>query len=192
MKNKILTTSLLAFLALSTSSFASDINTDNVEIVDNATEESKDNSLAEASELLRTMNNKGKSDKDLLSKYMDGEISAEEGTEIETGDKTEEEVSEEKNAYIEEEAQEEADEIIEKEKEKAFLKDKKPSNEELAEKFAKGEITAGQGLEMEKKMKDDKVSSDEAKQIVLKEAEEREAKALEDDGIISKIKSLFK
>lgn len=189
MKNPIINTTLIAILSFSTLSFASEVNN-----YDNEPESTKESTLAEATALLVEMNNESSGEdiqENVLAKYMNGEINADEGQKINTGEKSIVDIENDKYKMIDEIAEEEAKELIEIAKDKKELEGKEPKNLELAEKFARGEITAGEGFEIEKKMEEDKVSEATA-EIAVKQASDKDQRdALNDESFISKIKGFF-
>jgi len=127
----------------------------------------------------------------LLENFKNGELNPSEAGDVAIGNKSIDEVKAEKQKDIDDAVQSEVDEIIERKKEEAFLKDKQPQNKELAQKFARGEITATQGVLIQKEMTKKNVSEDEAKKDVLKKLEENEKNAIE-DSFFDKIKNWFK
>jgi len=127
----------------------------------------------------------------LLEDFKNGELNPSEAGDVAIGNKSINEVKAEKQKVIDDAAQAEVDEIIERKKEEAFLKDKQPQNKELAEKFARGEITATQGVLIQEEMTKKNVSEDKAKKDVLKKLEENEKNAIE-DSFFDKIKNWFK
>lgn len=189
MKKSILNTTLISIIALSSYSFSTEV--EEVEIPISI----KGESLDEASSLLLEMTNHSKDGssvkENILQKYMLGEITADEGEAVINGGKTIDKVEKENIKMINDIAEEEAKEIIEEAKERKFLKNKEPKNKELAEKFARGEITAREGNEIQRKIEEAKIRKEKA-EIQVKEASEKaQENSYKDEGFFSKVKAWF-